>query len=74
MGKGSLLAAVVSLGLVGAAIGMVLATIYLTLAEPALPVDADPTFILRNYAWLQSARPDAFLIVNLFAGVSVASW
>ena len=70
MGKGSLLAAVVSLGLVGAAIGMVLATIYLTLAEPALPVDADPTFILRNYAWLQSARPDAFLIVNLFAGVS----
>ncbi len=70
MGKGMVSAAIVALGVVGAAIGVVLATIYLALAEPALPVDADPTFILRNYAWLHSAWPDAFIIVNLIVGIS----
>ncbi|MDY8110920.1 type IV secretory system conjugative DNA transfer family protein [Fulvimarina sp. 2208YS6-2-32] len=73
MGKGSVFAAVLSLGLIGAAIGVVLATIYLTLTEPALPVDADPTFILRNYASLQTARPDAFIVANLIVGVSAVA-
>ena len=68
MGKGKFAGAVLSLTLVGAAIGYVIATAFLTFRYSGVSADVDFLMLARDYTSMASSRPEDFTIVNLIIG------
>ncbi|MGR3594000.1 MAG: type IV secretory system conjugative DNA transfer family protein [Limimaricola soesokkakensis] len=68
MGRGAFAGAVLSLTLVGAAIGYVIATAYLTFRYAGLSGEVDFLMLARDYGALAARRPNDATIVNLIIG------
>ena len=68
MGKGRIVAGVVTFALLGAAIGYVVATAYITFARYGIAASIDFMMLARDYLPMRTVRPDQFKIVNILIG------
>ena len=68
MGKGRIFAGVVAFALLGAAIGYVIATAYITFARYGVAANIDFMLLARDYLPMRTARPEQFKIVNIIIG------
>ena len=68
MGKGRIFAGVITFALLGAAIGYVVATAYITFTRYGVSAEIDFLMLARDYLPMRTVRPDQFKIVNIIIG------